>query len=231
MYFLRPVGKFDLGMHDSHLSDQRVTSRERLALLCIPCTWVPDQLLHRIVNYVLIPGQIIWTREDAVAKLASGRVYALALMRACLWIAGFAAARWPAFIWWQHLAISGDCLAEIDALLQESLTGECTVLRGRPRCLFPLAWDPFRVLLPDGACSSNRAGARFLVGDQCWLLSCTAVSSSYDSTGDILVSTSFPWLLPYLFSRLLFRAFSSSFSSALATLAFSSSIIASNWWL
>lgn len=65
-------------MDSYHVSRQRIVARERLGFIA-QCT--ADLLLAYVVNRVLMSCEIVWTREDCVARFACGGVDALALVR------------------------------------------------------------------------------------------------------------------------------------------------------
>ncbi len=75
------AGEIDVGMNDAHMPSKRVVARERLLL---DTKRTSDFLFADVVNRILVPGQVVRTREDGGARLAGGRVDAIALVRARL---------------------------------------------------------------------------------------------------------------------------------------------------
>ena len=73
-----------LGMHNTHVSCQRIVARE---CLLFSAQGTADLLLTSVVDSVLVTGEIVWTREDRVARLASCGVDALTLVRPRLRVA------------------------------------------------------------------------------------------------------------------------------------------------
>lgn len=72
------AGEVDLRMDDSHVSGQSVIARERLLLYAKGAS---DFLLACIVDCVLMTREVVRSREDGVAGLASGGVDALTFVR------------------------------------------------------------------------------------------------------------------------------------------------------
>lgn len=71
-------------MHHPHVSCQRVVPAERLLLRTDRAVHL---LLPRIVDGVLVAGQIVGPREDGVAGLSGRRVNSLAFVRPRLRVA------------------------------------------------------------------------------------------------------------------------------------------------
>ena len=77
-------GKVDLGMHYAHMACQCIIARESL-FLDTKCT--ANLLLARVVDSVLVTGQVIGPRKHGVAGFAGGRVDALTLVGSRLRVA------------------------------------------------------------------------------------------------------------------------------------------------
>ena len=71
-------------MHDPHVPSECVIARKRLFL---NTQRAPDFLFSRVVDSVLVPGEIIRPREDGAAGLAGSWIDALALVGARLAVA------------------------------------------------------------------------------------------------------------------------------------------------
>lgn len=73
--------ELEIGMADTVMPGQRISTAECL-LFCAHVA--ADLLLPRVVNRVFVTRQIVGPREHRVARLASARVDAFALVRSCL---------------------------------------------------------------------------------------------------------------------------------------------------
>lgn len=71
-------GEVDFRMNNPHMPGEGVVPRERLLFYT---QRTAHFLLARIVNCVLVSGEVVWPREDGVAGLACRGVDSLALVR------------------------------------------------------------------------------------------------------------------------------------------------------
>ena len=58
-------------MYDAHVSCERIVARERLLFAAHGAS---NFLLPVVVNRVLVSSEVIWPREDGIARLARGRI-------------------------------------------------------------------------------------------------------------------------------------------------------------
>ena len=75
----------NLRMHNPHMPRQRIIPRKRLLL---PTVLAPHLPLCIVVDRILMPGQIVRSAKDRIAGLACARIFACALVRAGLGVAG-----------------------------------------------------------------------------------------------------------------------------------------------
>lgn len=88
------AGEFQVRVADTVVSGKRIGAAECLLL---GAHIAPDLFLPCIVDGTLVSGQIVGSRENRVARLASARVDALAFVRSCLRVQQGAWYRlWPA---------------------------------------------------------------------------------------------------------------------------------------
>jgi hypothetical protein len=76
--------EIDLWVYHTHVSSQGIVATESL-LLHTQCA--TDFLLSHVVYGVLVPGEVIWPRENCIAGFPCCRIDALTLVRASLRVA------------------------------------------------------------------------------------------------------------------------------------------------
>lgn len=73
--------KLNLRVTDAEMASERIRATERL-FLCAQAA--PNLLLAAVVDGVLMSSQVVWAREDRVARLPRARIYAFAAVRTSL---------------------------------------------------------------------------------------------------------------------------------------------------